>query len=210
LLSAAILSFKPSNQRTRRNSRLTSHFHQAWNIRCLSEHRHCPCNTTRANNLLEWALREILGAPPLREEHIKGDNRELFSMPVGARPSIEEIRTVHATWYSSATKKMWRVAGGVGMGLLHRVILGSDGLGADITRPQLDIFLSRIALPTALNKALKYAHQPYPAERRRPPNQSVHNRLNATAQQIALQKLAFWDWISSDKSYSQRKKLLPV
>jgi hypothetical protein len=62
-------------------------------------------------------------------------------------------------------------------------------------------FLSRIALPTAL----KCAHQPYP-ERRRTPGESVHNRLNATALQIALQKMAFWDWISSNKSYSQRTK----
>jgi hypothetical protein len=73
----------PSNQRTRRNIRLMSHFHQA--IRCLSGRRHCPCNTTRANNLLKWAVREILGALPL-EEHIEGDNRELFSMAVGSSP----------------------------------------------------------------------------------------------------------------------------
>jgi hypothetical protein len=52
--------------------------------------------------LLEWALREILGALPRRKEHIEGGNRELFSMPVGARPSIEEIRTVN----SSGAKKM--------------------------------------------------------------------------------------------------------
>jgi hypothetical protein len=47
---------------------------------------HCPCSPTRAHNLLEWALREFSGALALREEHIEGDNHELFSMPVGSPP----------------------------------------------------------------------------------------------------------------------------
>jgi hypothetical protein len=85
--------------------------------------------------------------------------------PASARPSIEEIRTAKytlyelATWYSvskqeaSAAKNEKDAAGGVGLGLIHRVILGPDGLGADIIRPQLNIFLSRIALPTARARA---------------------------------------------------------
>ena len=93
------------------------------------------------------------------------------------------------------------VPGAVGLGLLNRVILGPDGLGADITQARRNTLSTRIALPTAL----KCAHQHYP-ECGRTRSQSVHNRLNATALQIALQKMAFWGWISSDKSYSQRTK----
>jgi hypothetical protein len=91
-------------------------------------------------------------------------------MPVGARPSIEEIRAGNSTWYSSAEKKYGGCGGMVGWGLaLLRVILGPDGLGADITQARLNTFSMRIALPTGL----KCAHQHYP-ERGRTRSQSVH------------------------------------
>jgi hypothetical protein len=114
LSSAAILSFRPSNRRTRRNSRLTSHFHQA--IWCFSGHRHCPCNATRANKSLEWALCEILGDRPqdIEDIYMEEDNNKLVSMPVGARPSIKEIRTANSTWYSIAERKSCDGFGGMG------------------------------------------------------------------------------------------------
>jgi hypothetical protein len=151
--------------------------------------------------LLEWVLCEILGALPLREDHIEEDNRKLFSMPVGARPSIEEIRTVNSTWYSSAAKNMRRVGWDWGFSIASYWDLIASEL-TYMTQAWPNTFWARIALPTGL----KCAHQHYP-ERRRTPGEKVYNRLNATALQIAPQKMAFWDWFSSDKSYSQRTKI---
>jgi len=83
--------------------------------------------------LLEWVLCEILGALPLRPEHIEEDNRELFSMPAGARLSIER-RNRNCEFYVVFKCSEKDVAGGMGLKLLHRVILESDGLGADMTQ----------------------------------------------------------------------------
>jgi hypothetical protein len=63
------------------------------------------------------------------------------------------------------------VTGVVGLRLLHGVILGSDGLGADMSQAWPNTFLSRIALPTAL----KCAHQQYP-ERGRQKAESIGSK----------------------------------
>jgi hypothetical protein len=126
-------------------------------------------------------LCEILGA-------IEEDDCNLISMPVGARPSIEEIRT-NCEFYVVFKCSEKDAAGGKDWGFsIHRVILGPDGLGADITQACRNTFLSRIALSTGL----KCAHQRYP-KRGKTRIRSVHSRLNATALQIALQKMALLD-----------------